>query len=87
MKVLYKNELFTRLRAAGKPEHADLSMEKSVGHIRKIVGKVERPGMDKKMEHVCEKIPTLPTHEHVGQRISARDQSKSKNHKQGETNG
>ena len=65
--VLYENELFTRLTAAGKPEHADLSMEKSVGHIRKIVGKVERPGMDKKMEHVCEKIPTLPTHEHVGQ--------------------
>ena len=50
VKKLYENKIFTRLSVGGKSMFADENMEKSVGHIRGDLGKVERSGMDKKME-------------------------------------
>ena len=64
---MYENELFTRLTATGKPEHSDLNMEHSVGHVHKHLGKVERPGMATKMEYICQRISKQPTDDHISQ--------------------
>jgi len=53
---LYRNEVFTRLTSTGRPEAADQNMEKSVNHVRSYLGKVNRPGMEIKMEGACHKI-------------------------------
>ena len=58
--ALYKGEIFTRMSATGQSLPADLIMEKSVGHLRKKVGKVEHPGMDQKIEIAINEIPNQP---------------------------
>jgi len=68
-KALYANEMFTRMTSTGKPQFTDLSMEKSVGHVRGQLGKKDRRGMEKKFEHVCEEIPNRPTEENVRQEL------------------
>eukprot|EP00986_Skeletonema_menzelii_P002100 scaffold575_cov121-Skeletonema_menzelii.AAC.1 len=66
-KQLYSNEVFTRLTANGKPEAADLNMEKSVLHVRNKLGKNDREGMEIKMEGACNKI----TEESTGREVKS----------------
>ncbi|KAL7525420.1 LOW QUALITY PROTEIN: hypothetical protein ACHAXR_000998, partial [Thalassiosira sp. AJA248-18] len=68
VRVLYENEVFTRLTATGKAQPSDqaMEMEKSVKHDRRHMGKVDQGRvMEKKMEHVCNEIPNRAPGENV----------------------
>lgn len=54
---LFEDYIFTQLNANGNPIFSDLLMEMSVMHIRQILGKVYRVGMELAMEHATDAIP------------------------------
>ena len=60
-KSLYAKELMTRLTSTGKCVGSDGSMEKSVNHSRKYLGKKDRKGIDRKFEFTLGEVPNRPT--------------------------
>lgn len=61
LKALYQNEIMTQLTAYGDSIPQDEAMEKSVGHIFSKMGKIQKPGLEKKMEYHCATVPTRTT--------------------------
>jgi hypothetical protein len=61
LKFLYANEIMTQLTAYGDSIPQDEAMEKSVGHIFSKLGKIQKPGLEKKMEYQCATVPTRTT--------------------------
>ena len=85
LKQLYSNEIFARLTAKGLKIAADEAMEKSIQHIRIRCGKLDKPNMQKTIEHACAVIPFNATNDNTREELrnsSGAGESKQSLHRQ-----
>ena len=59
LQVIYQELIYTQVTSFGKSRWADLSMETTIGHFRKLCGRKHTRGTGIKLEHACHTIPKM----------------------------
>lgn len=62
LQVIYQELIYTQVTSFGKSRWADLSMETTIGHFRKLCGRKHTRGTGIKLEHACHTIPKMRNH-------------------------